>query len=158
MVELVAGDPAPAFTLTDATDRSVSLSDYAGGRVIVYFYPAALTPGCTVQAIDFSAAAKDFAAAGYGVVGISPDHVDKLARFTAQEHLHLVLLADPGRSVIQSYGAWGARVIWGKSVEGVIRSTFVVAVDQAGQGVITHARYGVRAAGHVDRLRVELGI
>ncbi|MDR1079355.1 MAG: peroxiredoxin [Propionibacteriaceae bacterium] len=158
MAELAPGDPAPAFTLTDAFDRPVSLSDYAGGNVIVYFYPAALTPGCTIQAIDFSAAAKDFAAAGYAVVGISPDHPDKLARFTAQEHLHLELLADPDRRTIQDYGAWGARVIWGKSVEGVIRSTFVIKVDQAGQGAIVSAKYGVRAAGHVDRVRSALGI
>jgi peroxiredoxin Q/BCP len=158
MAQLQVGDPAPAFTLADAEGRPVSLADFASSKVIVYFYPAALTPGCTVQAIDFSAAAPVFTAAGYHILGLSPDTVTKLHQFTDEAHLHLTLLADPDRTVIEAYGAWGQKVLWGKAVEGVIRSTFVVAVDEAGQGTITKAMYAVRAAGHVDRLRQELAL
>lgn len=158
MARLQVGDPAPAFTLPDADGNEVSLSDYAGRRVIVYFYPAALTPGCTTQAVDFTASAEEIAAAGFDVVGISPDAVSKLAGFRQQEALTVTLLSDPDTSVLKAYGAWGTKVLYGKEITGVIRSTFVVEVDDAGAGTISVAQYNVKATGHVAKLRRELGI
>ncbi|MEA5116145.1 MAG: peroxiredoxin [Propionicimonas sp.] len=158
MPTLQPGDVAPAFTLLDADQQPVSLSDFAGGRVIVYFFPAALTPGCTTQAVDFDAALSDLAAAGYQVVGISPDSPEKLARFREQESLGFTLLADPDKDVLKAYDAYGMRVLYGKQIEGVIRSTFVVDVDDAGAGTIAVAQYNVRATGHVAKLRRELGV
>ena len=158
MAQLTPGDPAPAFTLLDADQRPVSLSDFAGGRVIVYFFPAALTPGCTTQAVDFDAALSDLAAAGYTVVGISPDSPEKLARFREQAELSFPLLADPEKQTLKAYEAYGAKVLYGKQIEGVIRSTFVIDVDDAGQGTVAVAQYNVRAAGHVAKLRRELGV
>ncbi|MEA4945305.1 MAG: peroxiredoxin [Propionicimonas sp.] len=158
MPTLQPGDVAPAFTLLDADQQPVSLSDFAGGRVIVYFFPAALTPGCTTQAVDFDAALSDLAAAGYQVVGISPDSPEKLARFREQESLGFTLLADPDKNVLKAYDAYGMRVLYGKQIEGVIRSTFVVDVDDAGAGTIAVAQYNVRATGHVAKLRRELGV
>lgn len=155
---LEIGSPAPDFALPDAEGKVVKLSDYAGGKVIVYFYPAALTPGCTIQALDFTSALADLARGGLSVVGISPDSPEKLARFVAKESLGFPLLADPGRTTIRAYGAWGTRKLYGKDVTGVLRSTFVVEVDEAGKGVVTLAQYNVKATGHVDRLRRELGI
>ncbi len=158
MTQLQPGDTAPAFTLPDADERPVSLSDYAGGRVIVYFFPAALTPGCSLEAMDFEAASGDLASAGYQLLGISPDNTGKLARFRERDQLSFPLLADPGREVLDAYGAFGSKLLYGKQVEGVIRSTFVVDVDATGEGTIAVARYNVRATGHVAKLRRELGI
>lgn len=158
MAKLQVGDRSPSFALPDADGTLVSLADYAGRRVVVYFYPAALTPGCTTQAVDFTAAAAEFAAAGYDVLGISPDDPAKLQKFRAKESLTVTLLADPGRSVLEAYGAWGTKMLYGKEITGVIRSTFVVDVDAAGDGSIAVAQYNVKATGHVAKLRRELGI
>ncbi len=158
MTRLEVGDAAPTFSLSDADGRAVSLADFAGRRVIVYFYPAAMTPGCTIQAVDFTAALDDIAAAGYDVVGISPDKPEKLARFRAKEDLRVTLLGDPSREVLVAYGAFGTKTLYGKQIEGVIRSTFVVDVDADGRGTIQVAQYNVRATGHVAKLRRDLGI
>lgn len=155
---LTAGDPAPAFSLPDAQGETVSLADFAGQRVVVYFYPAAMTPGCTTQAVDFTAAEKDFDLAGVEVLGISPDAPAKLAKFTAKESISVRLLSDADREVMKAYAAFGLKKLYGKEVEGVIRSTFVVDVDDNGEGTISLAQYNVKATGHVDRLRRELGI
>jgi peroxiredoxin Q/BCP len=158
MAELTKGDLAPDFTLTDADQKPVSLSDFAGSRVIVYFYPAAMTPGCSLEAVDFSAAMSDLAAAGYQVVGISPDQPAKLDTFRTKESLSFPLLSDPERTVLDAYGAYGTKMLYGKQVSGVIRSTFVIDVDAAGVGTVELAQYNVRATGHVARLRKELGV
>lgn len=158
MERLAAGDRAPDFTLTDATGATVSLSDYAGRRVVVYFYPAALTPGCTTQAVDFTAELERFREAGLDVVGISPDEPTKLARFVTKEHLTVRLLADPTRETLKAYRAFGMKKLYGREVEGVIRSTFVVNVDASGQGTIEVAQYNVRATGHVAKLLKDLEI
>ncbi len=155
---LAVGDRAPAFTLPDADNRLVSLSEYAGKRVIVYFYPAAMTAGCTIQAVDFTASLGVLRQAGFEVVGISPDSPERLAAFRQKEHLGLTLLADPQRSTLNAYGAFGTKMLYGKAVEGVIRSTFVVDVDADGEGTVTLAQSNVKAAGHVDRLKRELGV
>jgi len=158
MTTLEPGQPAPAFDLLDADDHPCSLASFAPGAVIVYFYPAALTPGCTIEAIDFSARLDDFAAAGYRVVGISPDKPEKLARFVTKHELSVTLLSDPDRGVIEAFGAWGSKTLYGKAMQGVIRSTFVVDVDDAGAGTVRLAQYNVKASGHVGRLAAELGI
>ena len=158
MPKLSVGDVAPAFTLPDPDGSPVSLSDYAGRRVIVYFYPAAMTPGCTTQAVDFSAALAEIAAAGFDVVGISPDSVEKLAKFRQQQELAFPLLADPEKDVLKAYGAFGRKVLYGKEIEGVLRSTFVIDVDADGKGQIRVAQYNVKATGHVAKLRRELGV
>lgn len=155
---LDAGDPAPPFSLTDADSETVSLSDFGGGRVIVYFYPAALTPGCTTQAVDFTSAMAALNAAGLSVVGISPDPVAKLAAFREAEGVGFPLLSDPERQALGAYGAFGEKMLYGKLIEGVLRSTFVVDVDEQGDGRIAVAQYNVRAKGHVDKLRKELGV
>ena len=129
MAKLKVGDAAPSFSLPDADGTLVSLSDYAGRRVIVYFYPAAMTPGCTTQAVDFTANAADIDSAGFDVVGISPDAPAKLAAFREKETLDVTLLADEDRAVMNAYGAYGTKMLYGKEIEGVIRSTFVVDVD-----------------------------
>ena len=158
MTALKPGDVAPAFTLLDADQRPVSLADFAGGRVIVYFFPAALTPGCTTQAVDFDSALSDLAGAGYQVVGISPDAPEKLARFRETEALGFALLSDPDREVLRAYDAFGLKTLYGKQIEGVIRSTFVVDVDAEGVGTVAVAQYNVKATGHVSKLRRELGV
>ena len=152
------GSPAPEFTLSDATGSQVSLADFAGRRVIVYFYPAAMTPGCTIQAVDFTAAQQDFRSAGYEIVGISPDTVEKLAKFREKEALGVTLLADPEKDSLNAYGAWGTKMLYGKEIVGVLRSTFVIDVDDAGKGTIALAQYNVKATGHVDKLKRDLGI
>ena len=157
-VRLTAGDPAPEFTLSDADGNTVSLSSYRGRRVIVYCYPAALTPGCTTQAVDFTAAMDDLSAAGLHVLGISPDAPARLAEFRDQQSVAFPLLSDPERSALGAYGAYGEKLLYGKLVEGVIRSTFVVDVDAKGAGTVAVAQYNVRAAGHVAKLRRELGL
>ena len=155
---LSPGDVAPAFTLPDADGNEVSLSDFGGQRVIVYFYPAAMTAGCTTQAVDFTAAIHDLADAGFQVVGISPDESPKLAEFRALQSIAFPLLSDPARKVLDAYGAYGEKLLYGKLIEGVIRSTFVVDVDNKGNGQIAIAQYNVRARGHVDKLKHDLGI
>ena len=153
---LSPGDPAPAFTLRDADSKEVSLADFAGQRLIVYFYPAAMTAGCTTQAVDFTAAAHDLANAGVQVVGISPDEPERLAQFREQQAIGFPLLSDPEKSVLNAYGAYGEKLLYGKLIEGVIRSTFVVDVDDKGRGEIAVAQYNVKATGHVDKLKRDL--
>ena len=150
---LAPGDPAPDFTLLDADGKEVSLSSFRGQRVIVYFYPAALTPGCTKQACDFRDSRSELADAGYTVLGISPDAPAKLAKFRNKEGLTFPLLSDPSREVLKAYGAYGEKMMYGKTTVGVIRSTFVVDAD----GTVEKALYGVKATGHVARLRAEGG-
>lgn len=158
MTELNAGDQAPDFSLPNADGEQVSLKDFAGRKVVLYFYPAALTPGCTTQAVDFSSAHDEFDAAGYDVIGISPDDVAKLEKFTNTKDLKITLLSDPDREVISAYEAWGERKLYGKPVTGVIRSTFVISVDADGVGTIESVKHNVRATGSVERLGRELGI
>jgi peroxiredoxin Q/BCP len=153
-VRLSPGDPAPDFTLPDADGNLVSLADHRGRRVVVYCYPAALTPGCTTQAVDFTAAAGDLAEAGLDIIGISPDEPAKLVRFREKEGLGITLLSDPSAEVLKAYGAYGTKKLYGKEVVGVIRSTFVVDAD----GRIERAAYNVKATGHVAKLRRELGL
>lgn len=155
---LQPGDAAPAFTLPAADGSQVSLSDFAGQRVVLYFYPAAMTPGCTKQAVDFTAAGDAFRAAGVQVLGVSPDKVAKLVKFAEKESVDFPLLSDEDRSVMRQYASYGTKMMYGKEVEGVIRSTFVIAVDASGAGTVEEAQYNVRATGHVERLRRELGI
>jgi thioredoxin-dependent peroxiredoxin len=155
---LTAGDPAPPFALPDGRGQSHSLTDYAGQRVIVYFYPAAMTPGCTTQAVDFTAALNEFSRAGIQVLGISPDAPSKLAQFEKASSVGFPLLADEHKQTLSAYGAYGEKLLYGKKVEGVIRSTFVVDVDSAGAGSIAIAQYNVKATGHVDKLRRELKV
>jgi peroxiredoxin Q/BCP len=151
---LAAGDPAPDFTLPDDTGTPVSLSDYRGGRVVVYFYPAAGTPGCTTQACDFRDNLGAFSRAGFTVLGVSPDTPAALARFRAAQELSFPLLSDPDHAVLSAYGAYGEKTMYGKTVTGVIRSTVVVGAD----GTVELAQYNVKATGHVDKLRRDLAL
>lgn len=151
---LQPGDVAPAFTLPDADGNEVSLSDHKGRKVIVYFYPAALTPGCTKQACDFTDNLELLAGAGYDVIGISPDKPEKLARFRDEENLKVTLLADPEKTVTEAYGAFGEKKNYGKTYLGVIRSTVIV--DE--EGKVERALYNVRATGHVAKIIKDLGI
>jgi len=153
-LRLAPGDPAPDFTLPDDTGGQISLSSLRGQRVIIYFYPAAMTPGCTKQACDFRDSKKDLTDAGFAVLGISPDSPAKLAKFRARDGLTFPLLSDPGRTVLTGYGAYGEKMLYGKTTIGVIRSTFVIGAD----GAIERAYYGVKATGHVARLRRDLGL
>ena len=151
---LEVGDPAPDFTLPTADGGEYSLSEHRGKHVVVYFYPAAMTPGCTAQACDFRDSLASLQAAGYEVVGVSPDTPDRLAQFVEQENLPFPLVSDPDRQVLQAYGAWGEKTMYGKKSTGVIRSTVVVDPD----GKVELARYNVKATGHVASLRTALGI
>ncbi|UPK76302.1 thioredoxin-dependent thiol peroxidase [Nocardioidaceae bacterium SCSIO 66511] len=151
---LAPGDQAPDFTLPDDTGEQVSLASLRGGKVIVYFYPAAMTPGCTKQACDFTDSLDSLQAHGYTVLGISPDAPDKLAKFRERDGLTIRLLSDPDKTVLTAYGAFGEKKLYGKVVEGVIRSTFVV--GEAGE--IELAQYNVRATGHVAKLKRDLGL
>ena len=151
---LSPGDPAPDFTLTSDTGDQVRLKDLRGQKVIVYFYPAAMTPGCTKEACDFTDSLDSLKGAGYEVLGISPDKPEKLAKFRERDSLTITLLSDPDRAVMNAYGAFGLKKLYGKEVEGVIRSTFVV--DEQGQ--IQLAQYNVKATGHVAKLRKDLGL
>ena len=151
---LAPGDTAPDFTLPDADGNDVSLADRRGRKVIVYFYPAALTPGCTKQACDFTDNLDLLAGAGYDVIGISPDKPEKLAKFREKENLRVTLLADPDKKVLQAYGAFGEKQMYGRTVTGVIRSTVVV--DEEGR--VERALYNVRATGHVAKIIKDLGI
>ena len=153
-VRLAPGDRAPEFTLPDADGNPVSLSDHRGRRVIVYCYPAALTPGCTTQAVDFTSAAGELAEAGLDIIGISPDPPEKLLRFREEEGLGITLVSDVDKQVLTAYGAFGPKKLYGKEVVGVIRSTFVIDAD----GRVEKASYNVKATGHVAKLRRDLGL
>ncbi|MGE0298494.1 thioredoxin-dependent thiol peroxidase [Pseudonocardia sp.] len=154
MSRLEPGDTAPDFTLPDADGKPVSLADYRGRRVVVYFYPAASTPGCTKQACDFRDSLSALDAAGIAVLGVSPDKPAKLARFRDAEGLTFPLLSDPDREVLTAWGAFGEKTMYGKTVTGVIRSTFVIDAE----GKVEVAQYNVRATGHVAKLRRELEV
>jgi peroxiredoxin Q/BCP len=151
---LETGSPAPDFTLVDQDGRSVSLSALRGGRVILFFYPEAMTPGCTTEACDFRDSLAPLQAAGYTVLGISRDEPEKLQRFRERDGLTYDLLSDPDHAVHEAYGVWGEKVNYGKTFMGVIRSTFVIDPD----GRIEHALYNVRATGHVARVRALVGL
>ncbi|UTT50052.1 MULTISPECIES: thioredoxin-dependent thiol peroxidase [Rhodococcus] len=151
---LTPGDPAPDFTLPDADGNEVSLSDHRGRKVVVYFYPAASTPGCTKQACDFRDNLAELNEAGLDVIGISPDKPAKLAKFRDAEQLTFPLLSDPEKTTLRAWGAFGEKKMYGKTVTGVIRSTFLVDED----GKIEVAQYNVRATGHVAKLRRDLSV
>ncbi|MFE6717472.1 thioredoxin-dependent thiol peroxidase [Streptomyces albidoflavus] len=151
---LKPGDTAPAFTLPDADGNEVSLASHQGRKVIVYFYPAALTPGCTKQACDFTDNLDALASAGYDVIGVSPDKPEKLAKFREKEDLKVTLVGDPSKETLAAYGAFGEKKLYGKTVTGVIRSTVVVGED----GTVEHAFYNVKATGHVAKIMRDLGI
>ena len=153
-IRLTPGDLAPEFTLPDADGSPVSLTSFRGQHVVVYFYPAAMTPGCTTQACDFRDNLASLQAAGYAVVGISPDAPAKLAEFREHDALTFPLLSDPELSVLKAYGAYGEKKLYGKTVTGVLRSTFVIDPD----GKIVNAMYNVKATGHVAKLHRDLGL
>ncbi|MET8553676.1 thioredoxin-dependent thiol peroxidase [Streptomyces sp. NPDC004959] len=151
---LQPGDPAPDFTLPDADGEEISLSAHRGRKVIVYFYPAALTPGCTKQACDFTDNLDLLAREGYDVIGVSPDKPEKLAKFREKEDLRVTLVSDPSKAVMEEYGAFGEKKLYGKTVTGVIRSTIVV--DE--EGKVERALYNVKATGHVAKIIRDLGL
>jgi thioredoxin-dependent peroxiredoxin len=151
---LSVGDPAPDFSLPTADGGEYTLSDHRGGQVVVYFYPAAMTRGCTTQACDFRDSLASLQGAGYDVVGVSPDDPARLARFVEKEGLTFPLVADADRAVMDAYGAFGEKTMYGKKVTGVIRSTVVVDAE----GKVALAQYNVKATGHVAKLRRDLGI
>jgi thioredoxin-dependent peroxiredoxin len=154
MPKLDPGDPAPAFSLTAADGSTVALADFKGEHVVVYFYPAAMTPGCTTQACDFRDSLASLQGAGYRVVGVSPDQPAKLAKFAERDAITFPLLSDPDHEVLEAYGAWGEKQNYGKTYVGVIRSTVVVDPE----GKVELAKYNVRAKGHVAGLRKQLGV
>jgi peroxiredoxin Q/BCP len=154
VTNLEPGTAAPDFTLLDQDEHPVSLGDFRGRRVILYFYPAAQTPGCTTQACDFRDSLASLQGAGYTVLGISRDTPEKLRSFRESDGLTFPLLSDPDHAVHEAYGAWGEKQNYGKTVTGVLRSTFVVDED----GAIVEALYNVKATGHVARLRKTLGL
>ena len=151
---LEPGSPAPEFSLLDQDGRPVALADFRGRKVVLFFYPAAMTPGCTTEACDFRDSLASLEGAGYDVVGISRDEPAKLKQFAERDALTYPLLSDPDRAVHLAYGVWGEKKNYGKVVEGVIRSTFVVDED----GKIALAKYNVKATGHVARIRKDLGL
>lgn len=151
---LTVGDTAPDFSLPTSDGSTFALSEHRGKHVIVYFYPAAMTPGCTTQACDFRDSLASLQSAGYEVVGVSPDQVGKLAKFVERDALTFPLASDPDKEVLAAYGAWGEKQSYGKAITGVIRSTVVVGPD----GTVEHAAYNVKATGHVAKLRRDLGL
>ncbi|MCY0905427.1 thioredoxin-dependent thiol peroxidase [Arthrobacter sp. H14-L1] len=151
---LAVGDVGPEFTLHDSAGRKVSLADFRGRKTVMYFYPAASTPGCTTQACDFRDHLNSLKSAGYDVLGISPDPEPKLAKFAETEKLNFPLLSDVDHAVAHAYGAWGEKKNYGKTYEGLIRSTIVL----DGEGTVSLAQYNVRATGHVAKLRRDLGL
>ncbi|MFI6262308.1 thioredoxin-dependent thiol peroxidase [Micromonospora sp. NPDC051006] len=151
---LSPGDPAPEFSLPTDTGATLSLADLRGRTVILYAYPAAMTPGCTKQACDFRDSLASLQAAGYEVVGISPDKPEKLAKFRERDAITFPLVSDPDKAVLTAYGAYGEKQLYGKTVTGVIRSTFVIDPD----GKVERALYNVKATGHVAKLRRDLGL
>lgn len=152
-MRLEPGDQAPDFHRLDQDGNEVSLDDFAGRGVVVYFYPKAFTPGCTTESCDFRDRSPQLTAAGYDVVGVSPDPVNRLADFKAEYALPYRLLSDEDHSMADGYGVWGLKTRYGKEYEGIIRSTFVIGAD----GAIERAWYGIKAAGHVDRVVQDLG-
>ncbi len=154
MTRLQPGDPAPDFALPGDQGKTVRLSDLEGRRVVLYIYPAAMTPGCTTQACDFRDSLDSLAVAGITVLGLSPDKPEKLARFRERDALTFPLLSDPDKSVLGAYGAYGEKKLYGRTVVGVIRSTFVIGAD----GAIEKAMYNVKATGHVAKLRKDLDL
>ena len=154
MTRLETGAPAPSFTLTSDKGETVSLGDFVGRKLIVFFYPAAMTPGCTKEACDFRDSLEPLRAASYDIVGISPDSPAKLAEFVTKEALTYPLLSDESKETLEAYGAYGEKKLYGKTVVGVIRSTFVI--DE--EGKIEVARYNVKATGHVASLKKALGL
>jgi len=152
VARLSPGDAAPDFTLRDADGNPVSLADFRGRKVVVYFYPAAMTPGCTTQACDFRDNDAALQRAGYVVLGISPDEPAKLAKFRERDSVPFPLLSDPGHATLEAYGAWGEKTMYGRKTTGVIRSTFVVDED----GRVQVAQYNVKATGHVAKLMRDL--
>jgi peroxiredoxin Q/BCP len=154
MPRLETGQTAPAFTLDDQDGRPVSLGDFVGRSLIIFFYPAAMTPGCTKEACDFRDSMVRLQQAGYDVIGISPDKPEKLARFAQKESLTYPLLSDSDRAVLEAYGAYGEKMLYGKKVTGVIRSTIVVGPD----GTVALPRYNIKATGHVASLSLALGL
>ncbi|WP_413774995.1 thioredoxin-dependent thiol peroxidase [Actinocorallia sp. A-T 12471] len=151
---LEPGDEAPDFTLDDADGKPFTLSSLRGERVILYFYPAAMTPGCTKESVDFEGALPELAEAGVKVVGVSPDAPAKLAKFAERDGLTFPLLSDPDKQVLQAYSAYGEKKLYGKVTVGVIRSTFVIDAE----GKVEKAYYNVKATGHVARIRRELAL
>ena len=151
---LATNDKAPDFTLLDADGADVSLADFRGRNVILYFYPAAMTPGCTTEACDFTAARSSLDTGGYVVLGVSPDKPSQLQKFRSKESLDITLLSDPDHAVHDEYGAWGEKTLYGKTMVGVLRSTFVITPE----GTIDKAWYNVKASGHVARVLGELGL
>ena len=151
---LEAGDKAPAFTLPDQNNNPVSLSDYAGKKVILYFYPAAMTPGCTTQACDFRDSLASLQAAGYVVLGVSKDTPAKLKKFEEHDSITFPLLSDPELTVHNAYATYGEKMMYGKPVQGVIRSTFVIDA----KGAVELPLYNVKATGHVASLKGKLGL
>lgn len=149
---LAIGDPAPAFSLSDDAGNTVSLSDYAGRQVLIYFYPKAATPGCTTQACDFRDNLAALGDLGIEVLGVSPDPVDKLAKFKADQNLTFPLLSDPDKTMMSAWGAFGEKKNYGRVVQGVIRSTLLI--DES--GTVALARYNVKATGHVARIMRDL--
>ncbi len=154
MPRLSTGDIAPDFTVPTADGGSFTLAEQRGSRVVIFFFPAAMTPGCTTQACDFRDSLGALQAAGYAVIGISPDAVPRLAEFTESAALTYPLGSDPDKAVLQAYGAYGEKKLYGKTVEGVIRSTVVVGPD----GTVDLAQYNVKATGHVAKLRRDLQV
>lgn len=152
--KLTPGVTAPDFALADAEGRTIALSDYRGRNVVVYFYPKAATPGCTTEACDFRDSLSALDAAGYAVIGVSPDSIDEIRSFAEAEYLTFPLLADSDATVAKAWGAWGEKTVGERTFDGVIRSTFVL----DGDGIVQRAEYGVDAEGHVARLRTELGV
>ncbi|GGM85238.1 peroxiredoxin [Thermopolyspora flexuosa] len=153
-IRLAPGDAAPDFTLPDAQGGEVSLRSFRGKRVILYFYPAAMTPGCTKQACDFRDSLTELTDAGYVVLGVSKDKPERLAKFAERDKLTFPLLSDPDLTVHKAYGAYGTKTMYGKTTVGVLRSTFVIGPD----GTVERALYNVKATGHVARLKKELGL
>lgn len=153
-VRLAPGDTAPDFTLVDDHGDTVDLSALRGRKVVIFAYPAAMTPGCTTQACDFRDSLAPLATSGYTVFGLSPDEPSRLAEFRERDSLTYPLLSDPTHETLEAYGAWGQRTLYGKTMSGVIRSTFVVDED----GRVERAMYNVKADGHVARLRSDLGL
>jgi peroxiredoxin Q/BCP len=158
MPKLATGDAVANFTLLSDSGDKVSLKDFAGSKVIVYVYPAAMTPGCTKQACDFRDTESAWKREGFVVVGISPDKPEKLAKFRENDNLRFTLLSDPDKSVLAELGAYGEKQLYGKTVVGVIRSTFVLDVDARGKAKVLNAFYNVKATGHVAKLRKDLGL
>lgn len=153
-VILEAGQPAPEFSLLDQDGTLRTLSEARGERVILFFYPEAMTPACTTEACEFQASTAPLAAAGYRVLGVSRDAVEKLRRFADRDGLEYPLLSDPDAATHRAYGAYGTKNSYGRIVEGVIRSTFIIDAE----GRIEHAQYNIKATGHVARVRKLLGV